>query len=284
MTGKPIMNQLLNQPRPMVYDRPEVIAPTPNALPDDLIPAALPQHIAMIMDGNGRWAKRRGLPRIAGHRQGVKTLKTLVRCCKDWGIPTLTAYAFSTENWRRPAAEVNFLMGLFEQVITEELVQLRREGVRLSFIGDLAGLPDRLRQTITQVAQQPVDGQGPVGDHRPVLNLVIALNYGGRAELVQACQQIAALVQQGAMPASAITETTIADHLTTAGMPDPDLLIRTSQELRLSNFLPWQLAYTELYFTDTYWPDFGVEDLHQALLAYQQRDRRFGQVAHIGIN
>jgi undecaprenyl diphosphate synthase len=257
------MNQLLNQPRP--------IAPTPNALPDDLIPAALPQHIAMIMDGNGRWAKQRGLPRIAGHRQGVKTLKTLVRCCKDWGIPTLTAYAFSTENWRRPAAEVNFLMGLFEQVITEELVQLCREGVRLSFIGDLAGLPDRLRQTIAQAAQQPVN--------RPVLNLVIALNYGGRAELVQACQQIAALVQQGAMPASAITETTIADHLTTAGMPDPDLLIRTSQELRLSNFLPWQLAYTELYFTDTYWPDFGAEDLHQALLAYQQRDRRFGQVS-----
>jgi undecaprenyl diphosphate synthase len=275
MTGKPMMNQRLNQPCPMVDDRPEVIASLPNlppnALPADLIPAALPQHIALIMDGNGRWAKRRGLPRIAGHRQGVKTLKTLVRCCKDWGIPTLTAYAFSTENWRRPAAEVNFLMGLFEQVIAAELVQLAREGVQLSFIGDLAGLPDRLRQTIAQVAQVPVDC--------PVLHLVIALNYGGRAELVQACQQIAALVQQGRLPVSAITETTIADHLTTAGMPDPDLLIRTSQELRLSNFLPWQLAYTELYFTDTYWPDFGAEDLHQALLAYQQRDRRFGQVS-----
>jgi undecaprenyl diphosphate synthase len=163
------------------------------------------------------------------------------------------------------------LMGLFEQVIAQELTQLTREGVQLSFIGDLAGLPDRLRQTIAQVMQQPVD--------RPVLNLVIALNYGGRAELVQACQQIAELVQQGVLTTSAITETTIVQHLTTAGIPDPDLLIRTSQELRLSNFLPWQLAYTELYFSPTYWPDFGVDDLHQALLAYQQRDRRFGQVA-----
>jgi undecaprenyl diphosphate synthase len=252
-------------------NRPATIRQIAQPLPADLIPAALPQHIAMIMDGNGRWAKRRGLPRIAGHRQGVKTLKTLVRCCKDWGIPTLTAYAFSTENWRRPAAEVNFLMGLFEQVIAQELTQLTREGVQLSFIGDLAGLPDRLRQTIAQVMQQPVD--------RPVLNLVIALNYGGRAELVQACQQIAELVQQGVLTTSAITETTIVQHLTTAGIPDPDLLIRTSQELRLSNFLPWQLAYTELYFSPTYWPDFGVDDLHQALLAYQQRDRRFGQVA-----
>lgn len=243
----------------------------PARLPADLIPAALPQHVACIMDGNGRWAKGRGLPRIEGHRQGVKTLKTLLRCCKDWGIPTLTAYAFSTENWQRPAAEVNFLMRLFEQVIAQELVPLCREGVRLSFIGDLAALPDRLRQTVDRAMTQTADNQA--------VHLVIALNYGGRAELVQACQRIAALVSSGQLPATAITDATIAQHLTTNGIPDPDLLIRTSRELRLSNFLPWQLAYTELYFTETHWPDFGAADLHRALLDYQARDRRFGQLS-----
>jgi undecaprenyl diphosphate synthase len=243
---------------------------TTTPLPPDLIPAALPQHIACIMDGNGRWAKRRGLPRIAGHRQGVKTLKTLVRCCKDWGIPTLTVYAFSTENWQRPAGEVSFLMGLFEQVLAQELTELCQQGVRLSFIGDLAGLPDRLCRMIDRVTQQTQSNQA--------LHLVIALNYGGRAELVQACQQVATLVQQGLLPVGAITEATIAEHLTTVGIPDPDLLIRTSQELRLSNFLPWQLAYTELYFADAHWPDFGVSEFHQALLTYQQRRRRFGKI------
>lgn len=261
------MSQLLKQPCPIAA----IPHSQPNARPSDLIPAALPQHIAVIMDGNGRWAKRRGLPRIAGHRQGVKTLKTLVRCCQDWGISTLTAYAFSTENWQRPAAEVNFLMGLFEQVIGQELTQMCQAGVRLSFIGDLAGLPDLLQRTVDRATRQTAHNSG--------VHLVIALNYGGRAELVQACQQIAELVAQGRLPASAITAATIGEHLTTVGIPDPDLLIRTSRELRLSNFLPWQLAYTELYFSDADWPDFGVADLHQALLAYQLRDRRFGQLS-----
>jgi undecaprenyl diphosphate synthase len=243
---------------------------TPIARPADLQPAALPRHIAIIMDGNGRWAKQRGLPRMVGHRQGVKALKQLVRCCNDWGIEALTVYAFSTENWQRPAAEVEFLMGLFERVLLEELVELHDQGVRLSFIGDRAGLPDRLQQIITQVTAQTANNPG--------LHLVIAVNYGGRDELVRACQQISDRVQRGELTRDAITAATITEHLMTQTIPDPDLLIRTSNEMRLSNFLPWQLAYTELYFSPTLWPDFGVAQLHQALLAYQQRDRRFGRV------
>ncbi|MFM2430654.1 MAG: hypothetical protein RLZZ511_1867 [Cyanobacteriota bacterium] len=240
------------------------------ALPNDLHRAALPKHIAIIMDGNGRWAKQRGLPRIVGHRQGVKALKTLVRCCNDWGIDAMTVYAFSTENWQRPATEVEFLMGLFERVLMDELVELHDQGVRLSFIGDRAGLPDRLQQIITQVTEHTAANTG--------LHLIIAVNYGGRDELVRACQQIADRVKSGELTSDAINATTISQHLMTQNIPDPDLLIRTSNELRLSNFLPWQLAYTELYFAPTLWPDFGVAELHQALLAYQQRDRRFGGV------
>jgi undecaprenyl diphosphate synthase len=239
--------------------------------PGDLDAARLPQHIAFIMDGNGRWAKRRGLPRIAGHRQGVKTLKTIVRCCKDWQIPTLTVYAFSTENWQRPIAEVNFLMGLFQKALTQELVELHESGVRLTFIGDLSVLPDQLKQTIDHATTITAANQA--------IHLIVAVNYGGRAEITQACQKIVAKVQAGLMAANAIDETTIAAHLSTATCPDPDLLIRTSEEFRLSNFLPWQLAYTELYFTPKLWPEFTRADLHQALLTYQSRDRRFGQLA-----
>ncbi|MBE9028299.1 di-trans,poly-cis-decaprenylcistransferase [filamentous cyanobacterium LEGE 11480] len=223
------------------------------------------------MDGNGRWAKRQGLPRIAGHRQGVKTLKELVHCCKHWGIPVLTAYAFSTENWHRPQAEVGFLMGLFETVLAQELAPLCRQGVRLSFIGDLSILPQSLQRMIEQSVQMT--------QHNQAVHLMIALNYGGRSEITQACRKIAALVQQGQLSVTQINEMTIADHLMTMGTPDPDLLIRTSHELRLSNFLPWQSAYTELYFTDTVWPDFGPAEFYQALLDYQRRDRRFGQVS-----
>jgi undecaprenyl diphosphate synthase len=236
-----------------------------------LHPDLLPQHIAFIMDGNGRWAKQRNLPRIAGHRQGAKTLKELVRCSKDWGIPILTAYAFSTENWQRPLEEVNFLMNLFERLIAQELAELCQEDVRLSFIGDLAPLPAGLKRAIDHAHNLTQNNQS--------VHLQVAINYGGRAEITQACQRIAQLVQQGELNLADITETTIAQHLTTANVPDPDLLIRTSQELRLSNFLPWQSAYTELYFTETLWPDFDRQHFHQALIAYQQRDRRFGKVA-----
>jgi undecaprenyl diphosphate synthase len=240
-------------------------------LPSDLHPELLPQHIAMIMDGNGRWAKQQGWPRIAGHRQGAKTLKNLVRCCKDWGIPTLTAYAFSTENWQRPLEEVNFLMGLFERLLAQELAELCREDVRLSFIGDLARLPAGLNRAI--------DHATTLTQYHQSVHLVVAINYGGRAEITTACRQIAELVQAGSLDLTAIDEATIAAHLTTQGITDPDLLIRTSQEFRLSNFLPWQSAYTELYFTSILWPDFDRHHFHQALLAYQQRDRRYGTIA-----
>jgi undecaprenyl diphosphate synthase len=243
----------------------------PTQLPSDLYPELLPKHVALIMDGNGRWAKQRGWPRIAGHREGAKTLKNLVRCCKDWGIPTLTAYAFSTENWQRPHEEVNFLMGLFERLIAQELAELCQEDVRLSFIGDLSGLPDGLKRSIDHATQRTADNRS--------VHLIVAINYGGRAEITTACKQIAELVQSGNLDVTAIDEATIAQHLTTQGIADPDLLIRTSQELRLSNFLPWQLAYTELYFTDTFWPDFDRASFHQALSHYQQRDRRFGKIA-----
>ena len=239
-------------------------------LPADLNPQNLPQHIAIIMDGNGRWAQQRGFPRIAGHRQGAKTLKALIRCCKDWGIPAMTAYAFSTENWQRPLQEVEFLMRMFERLLKLEREELVREGVKISFIGDLSVLGSALQRQVEQAVSATL--------HNQAVHLTIAINYGGRAELTQAFRRVAEQVQQGSLQAEAIDESLIAQALDTAGTPDPDLLIRTSGEQRLSNYLLWQMAYTELYFTDTLWPDFDRSALHQALRHFQQRDRRFGQV------
>jgi undecaprenyl diphosphate synthase len=241
------------------------------ALPPDLDSTRLPRHVAVIMDGNGRWAKQRGLPRIAGHRQGAKTLKDLLRCCKDWGIQTLTAYAFSTENWRRPLAEVDFLMRLFERLLQKELAEIEQAGGRLSFIGDLSMLPESLQAEMAKAIASTA--------HNTTVQLNLAVNYGSRAELVHMCRQIAEQVQRGELHPAAITEVDLANHLYSSALPDPDLLIRTSGEQRLSNFLLWQLAYTELYFTDTLWPNFDRAAFHQALLAYQQRDRRFGSIA-----
>jgi undecaprenyl diphosphate synthase len=239
--------------------------------PLDLDPQQLPQHVAVIMDGNGRWAKKRGFPRIVGHRQGAKTLKDLLRCCKDWGIPALTAYAFSTENWQRPLQEVEFIMRMFERLLRRELAEMKREGVRISFIGDLSALADSLRWEIeTAIAQTA---------HNRDIYFTIAVNYGSRAELTQACRRIAEQVQQGTLQPEAVNETLIEQHLYTSGTPDPDFLIRTSGEHRVSNYLLWQLAYTEFYFTETFWPDFDRAAFHEALLYYQGRDRRFGQIA-----
>jgi undecaprenyl diphosphate synthase len=239
--------------------------------PIDLDPQQLPQHVAVIMDGNGRWAKQRGFPRIVGHRQGAKTLKDLLRCCKDWGIPALTAYAFSTENWQRPLQEVEFIMRMFERLLRRELAEMKREGVRISFIGDLSALAHSLRQEIeTAIAQTA---------HNHDIHFTIAVNYGSRAELTQACRRIAEQVQLGILQPEAVNETLIEQHLYTSGTPDPDFLIRTSGEQRVSNYLLWQLAYTEFYFTETFWPDFDRAAFHQALLYYQERDRRFGKVA-----
>ncbi|MEH1854120.1 MAG: isoprenyl transferase [Nostoc sp.] len=241
-----------------------------STLPSDLNPQKIPQHIAVIMDGNGRWATSRGLPRIAGHRQGAKTLKELLRCCKDWGIKALTAYAFSTENWQRPVEEVDFLMHLFERLLHRELAQMHREGVRISFIGDLSALPKSLQTEMERSMTETLNNQA--------IHFTVAVNYGSRNEITRVCRQVAQLVEQGELSAKEVNESLVEQHLYTADSPEPDLLIRTSGEMRLSNFLLWQMAYTEMYFTDILWPDFNREAFHQALLSYQNRDRRFGQI------
>lgn len=239
-------------------------------LPADLERERLPTHVAVIMDGNGRWAKRRGMPRIMGHRRGVDVLKDLLRCCRDWGIGALTAYAFSTENWGRPLEEVEFLMTLFERVLRQELREMIEEDVRINFIGNLHALPKSLQDEIERSVEATKNNQG--------IRFSIATNYGGRQEIIQACRTIAAQVQQGILQPDQIDEALFERHLYTVGICDPDLLIRTSGEMRLSNFLLWQMAYAEIYVTDTLWPDFDRTAFHQALSAYQQRDRRFGKL------
>ncbi|MBD3882466.1 isoprenyl transferase [Phormidium tenue FACHB-886] len=241
-----------------------------STLPDDLDPQRLPSHIAVIMDGNGRWATRRGLPRFAGHRQGAKALKELLRCCKDWGISTLTAYAFSTENWQRPLQEVHFLMTLFEQLLQRELAEMQQEGVKISFIGDTSVLSPSLHQEMQRAMEETAYNDG--------VRFNVAINYGSRNELVNACRQLAEQVQQGTLLPSEIDATRFEQQLYTVGNPDPDLLIRTSGEMRLSNYLLWQMAYTELYFTDVLFPNFDREALYKALVHYQGRDRRFGKI------
>jgi undecaprenyl diphosphate synthase len=239
-------------------------------LPSDLDQDRLPRHVAVIMDGNGRWAKRRGLPRIMGHRQGVDALKELLRCCNDWGIQALTAYAFSTENWGRPLEEVTFLMTLFERVLMRELQEMMEENVRIEFVGNLAVLPPSLQAQIERSMTETQNNHG--------IQFTVATNYGGRQEILQACREIATKVQQGHIQPEEIDEALFSRHLYTANVCDPDLLIRTSGEMRLSNFLLWQMAYAELYITDALWPDFDRSQFHKALSAYQQRDRRYGKV------
>jgi len=239
-------------------------------LPSDLDQERLPKHVAVIMDGNGRWAKRRGIPRIMGHRRGVDTLKQLLRCCDDWGISALTAYAFSTENWGRPIEEVEFLMTLFERVLMRELKEMMEEDVRIQFVGNLTALPQSLQAQIERAMIQTQNNTG--------IQFTVATNYGGREEILQACRTIATQVQHGQLQPEDIDEALFSRHLYTANIGDPDLLIRTSGEMRLSNFLLWQMAYAEFYITDAFWPDFDREAFHQALIAYQKRDRRFGKV------
>jgi undecaprenyl diphosphate synthase len=239
-------------------------------LPADLDVQRLPDHVAVIMDGNGRWAQRQGLPRFVGHRRGVDTLKELLRCCKDWGISALTAYAFSTENWGRPMGEVEFLMTLFERVLRRELQEMVDEGVQIQFVGDLQALPQSL--------QDEIDRAMAATQHNTKIKFVVATNYGGRREILQACRAIAQKVSQGDLDPDAIDEVVFEHHLYTAGICHPDLLIRTSGEMRISNFLLWQMAYAELYVTDTLWPDFDRTAFHKALIDYQQRNRRFGKV------
>ncbi|WP_017651567.1 isoprenyl transferase [Fortiea contorta] len=239
-------------------------------LPSDLKRELLPQHVAVIMDGNGRWAKRQGLPRIMGHKAGVDALKDLLRCSRDWGIQALTAYAFSTENWKRPQEEVDFLMTLFQRVLRQELREMVKENVQIRFVGNLQALPPVLQAEISRSIEETQKNRG--------IRFTVATNYGGRQEILQACRAIAEQVQQGKLQPHEIDEAVFESHLYTAGIADPDLLIRTSGEMRLSNFLLWQMAYGEIYITDALWPDFNRAEFHRALCAYQQRERRFGKI------
>jgi undecaprenyl diphosphate synthase len=237
-----------------------------SSLPEDLDPSHLPAHIAIIMDGNGRWAEQRKMPRTVGHSQGARTLKNILRCCDDWGISALTVYAFSTENWRRPVDEVNFLMALFERMLEQELEVLHDRGVKLQFLGDLSGLPISVERAVNRAIERTQHNRGLVFN--------VAMNYGGRSEIVETCRSLAAQVQAGTMNLDDISEITFGQQLSDSLAPD--LLIRTSGEMRLSNFLLWQLAYTELYFTDTLWVDFDRAELQKAIVEYQRRQRRFG--------
>ncbi|WP_430398502.1 isoprenyl transferase [Ferrovibrio sp.] len=227
-----------------------------------------PRHVAIIMDGNGRWAKARGLPRNLGHRQGVDTVRDIVRASRDFGIEYLTLYAFSTENWKRPAAEVAGLMDLLRLFIRRELDELHRNGVRIRMIGDRSRLAADIVPMIEEAEARTQDNQR--------LTLVLALSYGGQDEIVRATQRIAAAVAAGQIKPEQIDRALIERNLYTAGIPDPDLVIRTSGEQRLSNFLIWQAAYSEIVFVEKLWPDFGAEDLKAAIAEFHGRERRFG--------
>lgn len=227
-----------------------------------------PQHVAIIMDGNGRWAKKRRLPRVAGHRRGAEAVRVTVRACVDLNISYLTLYTFSSENWKRPATEVHDLMGLLRHYLRNELAELNRSDVRIRFIGERARLDPDIIRLIQEAESATCNNRS--------LTLVLAFNYGGQAEIVEATRRIALEVQAGRLAASDITETTVSEYLHTTGIPDPDIIIRTSGEKRLSNFLLWQAAYAEFIFIDDLWPDFDKETLKRAIDEYHTRDRRFG--------
>lgn len=230
-----------------------------------------PRHVAIIMDGNGRWAKRRNLPRFYGHRAGVEAVEEVLRACANAGVEVLTLFAFSSENWRRPPQEVRLLMDLFKTALSTRLDQLREHNVRLHIIGDRDQFPESLRMEIARAEALTVNNKG--------MKLVIAANYGGRWDIAQAAKQVAAKVARGEMTIDSITPEVLATHLSLAGLPEPDLFIRTGGEQRLSNFLLWQLAYTEFYFTDTLWPDFDEAALSLAIDVFIRRERRFGRTS-----
>jgi undecaprenyl diphosphate synthase len=241
-----------------------------DALRQRILTRPIPRHVAIIMDGNGRWATSRGLPRVAGHGEGVKSLRSVVRAAGELGVQFLTIYAFSSENWQRPPHEVSTLMTLLERSIERELPELMERNVRFRAIGRPDGVPPRVAAGIRRLMDTTAGNTG--------LTLLMAFNYGGRDELVDAVRALARDVQSGALRPEDIDEVRVARALYTDGIPDPDLLIRTSGELRLSNFLLWQVAYTELWMTPTLWPDFGAREFCLAVADFQQRDRRFGRV------
>lgn len=236
----------------------------------DLDSTKIPRHIAIIMDGNGRWAKRRFLNRIQGHEKGAETVKTIVRLCQEIGISFLTLFAFSTENWQRPKNEVTALMALLKKFLLTEQKNLTEKGIRLTAIGELWKLPQDVHETLSETVNRTQNNHG--------LQINLALSYGGRNEIVHMVRRIAEKVRSGLIIPESITTETVADHLYTKGIPDPDLLIRTSGELRVSNFLLWQIAYSEIFVTDTLWPDFGEHEFLAIIKNFQGRERRFGKV------
>jgi len=229
----------------------------------------IPNHVAIIMDGNGRWANKRGLPRIAGHRQGLESVRTVVKRCADRGVPYLTMFAFSSENWRRPPTEVNLLMELFTNALENKARRLHENKVRLRVVGDLSRFSSKIRMLVQRAEALTQDNRR--------LNLTIAANYGGRWDIEQACAGICRKVVKGELSQEDVTAETIEQHLSTRFLPEPDLFIRTGGEQRISNFLLWQLAYTELYFTETLWPEFDDAAFDEALASFARRQRRFGQ-------
>lgn len=239
------------------------MAETPSAVPLEKVP----QHVAMIMDGNGRWALQRGLPRLAGHKAGTENLRRVIRASVEFGVKYLTIYAFSTENWGRPPEEVKGLMYILEDVIDRELNELNKEGVQLRHIGRLEQLSPKLQEKVLEAIE--------VTKHNKRLILNIAFNYGGRDEIVQAIQRM----MKDGVPPEKVTDDLVGQYLYTVGVPDPDLIIRTSGELRVSNFLIWQAAYSEWYITPTFWPDFDKDEYRRALESFAHRDRRYGKVA-----
>jgi len=241
------------------------------SLRNNVLSGHIPDHIAIIMDGNGRWARERSLPRIAGHREGINSVREITQLCGEIGVKHLTLYTFSTENWQRPKAEVSALMTLLLKTINKEVKELHKNNVKFTVIGDLAMLPRSTRKGL-QDGIELTQGNGG-------LNLCLALNYGSRQEMIDAIQSLASKVQSGEMEPEEINEAIFSNALYTKGIPDPDLLIRTSGECRLSNFLLWQSAYTEIFITDTYWPEFREEQLMDAITVYQLRERRFGKVS-----
>ncbi|MCM1315571.1 MAG: polyprenyl diphosphate synthase [Muribaculaceae bacterium] len=233
------------------------------------LPTVLPQHVGFIMDGNGRWAKKRGLPRSFGHREGAKNFKKIVRYCKDIGLKNISFYAFSTENWQRPDDEINTIMELFRDYIVD-VRNFLSENTRMIFLGDKSAFDDDLREKMIKLEEDTA--------HYTEMNLMMAVNYGGRDEIAHSARILAQQAIDGKIKPEDITEQSIADNLYTAGFPDVDLLIRPSGELRLSNYLIWQCAYAEYYFTDVLWPDFSPKDLDKALIEFNNRNRRFGGV------
>lgn len=235
--------------------------------------ASVPRHIAVIMDGNGRWAKQRFMPRVAGHQRGVEALREVVKACRDLGVEYLTVFAFSSENWRRPADEVSFLMSLFLKMLEREVAKLHENNIRLKIIGDRSRFDDKLKQTMLDAEQLTASNTA--------LTLTIAANYGGRWDVMQALK---AMLCEHPRLAQTFTEEDLQPYLSMSDAPEPDLFIRTGGEQRISNFMLWQLAYTELYFTDILWPAFGRKELEAAIASYQQRERRFGRTSEQLIN